>query len=164
MRDKLKLTALELKKILDAVSWRNPEATPVVKGDSSLDYNQYNEGAGSRDETAALYGHYRVENAPASYQQKKASHFHYEPDSDLRDTESVPLTYEGGIEAYLQNEVLPHVPDAWIAEDATKVGYEISFNKYFYVHQPLRDLAEVIAEIRALEQETDGLLEEILAF
>ena len=59
---------------------------------------------------------------------------------------------------------LPHVSDAWIAEDSTKVGYEISFNKYFYVHQPLRDLTEVIAEIRDLEKETEGLLEEILTF
>ena len=132
-----------------------------------MDYNQYSHGTSSqttRDQTAQLYGHYLQEHAPDSYQSKKETHFHYEPDSDLRDTESVPLSYEGGIEAYLQNEVLPHVPDAWIAEDATKVGYEISFNKYFYVHQPLRDLSEVIAEIRDLEKETEGLLEEILTF
>ncbi len=63
-----------------------------------------------------------------------------------------------------KEEVLPHVPDAWISEDSTKVGYEIPFNKYFYVHQPLRQLDEVISEIRPLEQETEGLLEEILNF
>jgi len=161
---KLKVSAPELKKILDAVSWRDSEAVPIVKGNSTFDYNQYSDGTGSRDETAQLYGHYLLEKAPTSYQTKKATHFHYEPDSELRDTESVPLSYDGGIEAYLKNEVLPHVPDAWIAEDATKVGYEISFNKYFYVHQPLRDLSEVIAEIRDLEKETEGLLEEILTF
>jgi type I restriction enzyme M protein len=154
---KLKLTATHLKKILDSISWRNPEAAPILKGMSVFDYNQYgSKGSGYKTtaEHAALYGHYEI----------KAGFHHYETDSELRDTESVPLTYPGGIEAYFLAEVLPHVPDAWIAEDSTKVGYEISFNKYFYVHQPLRQLDEVISEIRTLEQETEGLLEEILNF
>jgi type I restriction enzyme M protein len=95
----------------------------------------------------------------------------YEPDSDLRDTENVPLTWMEGeadartvIQAYFDREVKPHVDDAWIAWDKTAVGYEICFNKYFYVHQPLRDLAEVVKEIRELEAETEGLLDKILDF
>ena len=85
-------------------------------------------------------------------------------DVELRDTENAPLTYPGGIVAYFQKEVLPHVPDAWVDEEKTVIGYEISFNKYFYQHQPLRPLEDVVAEIRQLETETEGLLEQILKF
>lgn len=86
----------------------------------------------------------------------------YEPDSDLRDTEQVPLMEEGGIDAFIEREVLPHAPDAWFDEGATKIGYEISFNRYFYRPQPLRTLDEIRADILALEKETDGLLKEIV--
>ena len=88
----------------------------------------------------------------------------YEPDSELRDTENVPLNYEGGIEAYFHKEVLPHVEDAWIDESKTVIGYEISFKKYFYIHEPLRDLDELVREIRDLEAETEGFLGQILSF
>src|SRR5207248_1728724 len=86
----------------------------------------------------------------------------YEPDGDLRDTEQVPLLEEGGIEAFFCREVRPYVPDAWIDESATKIGYEISFTRYFYKPQPLRTLEEIRADIEALERETEGLLGEIL--
>ncbi len=83
----------------------------------------------------------------------------YEPDSDLRDTEQVPLLEEGGIEAFLRREVLPYASDAWYAPDSVKTGYEISFTRYFYKPQPLRALEEIRADILALEKETEGLLE-----
>ena len=86
----------------------------------------------------------------------------YEPDSDLRDTEQVPLQEEGGIEAFLRREVLPYAPDAWYQPDSVKVGYEISFTRYFYKPKPMRTLEEIRADILALEKETDGLLAEIL--
>jgi type I restriction enzyme M protein len=86
----------------------------------------------------------------------------YEVDTDLRDTEQIPMLEEGGIEAFFEREVLPHVPDAWIDESKTKIGYEISFNRYFYKPEPLRTLAEIRADIEALERETDGLLSRIL--
>jgi type I restriction enzyme M protein len=86
----------------------------------------------------------------------------YEPDSELRDTEQVPLLEEGGIEAFFRREVLPHVPDAWIDESAAKTGYEISFTRYFYKPQPLRSLEEIRADIEALEKETEGLLQQVL--
>ncbi len=86
----------------------------------------------------------------------------YEPDPDLRDTEQVPLLEEGGIEAFLRREVLPHAPDAWYVPDSVKTGYEISFTRYFYKPQPLRTLEEIRADILALEKETEGLLEEIV--
>ena len=82
----------------------------------------------------------------------------YEPDPELRDTEQVPLLEDGGIEAFLRREVLPHAPDAWYVPDSVKTGYEISFTRYFYKPQPLRTLAEIRADILALEKETEGLL------
>ncbi len=86
----------------------------------------------------------------------------YEPDTDLRDTEQILLQEAGGIEAFLQREVLPYAPDAWYQPDSVKVGYEISFTRYFYKPQPLRSLDEIRADILALEEETEGLLGEII--
>jgi len=86
----------------------------------------------------------------------------YEPDADLRDTEQVPLLEDGGIEAFLRREVLPHAPDAWYDPASVKVGYEVSFTRYFYKPQPLRTLDEIRKDILALEKETEGLLSEIL--
>ena len=86
----------------------------------------------------------------------------YEPDTDLRDTEQIPLTEEGGIEAFIKRELLPYAPDAWYKEDSVKTGYEISFTRYFYKPQPMRALEEIRADILALEKETEGLLDEIL--
>jgi len=86
----------------------------------------------------------------------------YEPDTDLRDTEQVPLLEEGGIEAFLRREVLPHAADAWYDPDSIKTGYEISFTRYFYKPQPLRTLEKIRADILALEKETEGLLGEIV--
>ncbi len=86
----------------------------------------------------------------------------YEPDSDLRDTEQVPLLEDGGIEAFLRREVLPHAPDAWYDPASVRTGYEVSFTRYFYKPQPLRTLEEIRADILALEKETEGLLGEII--
>ena len=92
----------------------------------------------------------------------KPSVVEYEPDTDLRDTEQVPLLHEGGIEAFLQQEVLPYAPDAWYNPEAVKIGYEINFNRHFYKPQPMRSLEEIRADILALEQETEGLLAGII--
>ena len=86
----------------------------------------------------------------------------YEPDTDLRDTEQIPLPEEGGIEAFLRREVLPYAADAWFQPGSTKVGYEISFTRYFYKPKPMRTLEEIRADILALEQETEGLLDGLL--
>ena len=86
----------------------------------------------------------------------------YEPDTELRDTEQIPLQEEGGIEAFLKCEVLPYAPDAWYLPGKVKIGYEISFNRYFYKPQPLRTLAEIQADILALERESAGLLDDTL--
>ena len=86
----------------------------------------------------------------------------YEPDTDLRDTEQIPLTEEGGIEAFIKREVLPYSPDAWYLKNSVKIGYEISFTRYFYKPQPMRTLDEIRADILALERESEGLLGEIV--
>ena len=79
----------------------------------------------------------------------------YEPDPDLRDTEQVPLLEEGGIEAFIRREVLPYTPDAWVNNDATKIGYEIPFNRHFYVFQPPRPLSAIDTDLKAC---TDRIL------
>ena len=85
-----------------------------------------------------------------------------ESDADLRDTEIVPFNYDGGIATFMENEVIPYAPDAYIDEKSTKIGYEISFTKYFYKPVELRPMAEIIADLKALEAETDGMMAEIL--
>ncbi|MEW1975705.1 class I SAM-dependent DNA methyltransferase [Microbacterium profundi] len=91
----------------------------------------------------------------------------YERDTELSDTEQIPLTepegeYASGIEAFLRREVLPYASDAWIDESKTKIGYEVSFTRHFYKPAPMRTLDEIRADIRALEAETDDLLSEIV--
>lgn len=85
-----------------------------------------------------------------------------EPDVDLRDTENIPFTYEGGIDAFMQNEVLTYAPDAWVDEKKTQIGYEISFTKYFYKPVELRPMDEILQSLKNLEQEADGLLAGIM--
>ena len=85
-----------------------------------------------------------------------------EANKDLKDSEIIPLTYEGGIKAYFENEILPYTPDAYFDEDSATIGYEISFSKYFYKPKELRSLEEIIKDIETIEQNTDGLLSGIL--
>ena len=87
----------------------------------------------------------------------------YEPDPELRDTEQIPLLHEGGIKAFLEKEVLPYTADAWYLQGQAKIGYEISFTRHFYKPKPMRSLEEIRADILALEQESEGLIEGILA-
>lgn len=86
----------------------------------------------------------------------------YGPDTELRDTEQIPLQEEGGVKAFIRREALPYAPDAWYRRDSEKIGYEINFNRYFYKPAPMRTLEEIRADILALEQETEGLLGNII--
>ena len=83
-------------------------------------------------------------------------------DTDLRDTAIVPFKYEGGIEAFMHNDVLTYAPDAWVDEKKTVIGYEISFTKYFYKPVELREMSEILAELTALEQQADGMMASIM--
>jgi type I restriction enzyme M protein len=143
-----KPSASDKKIIYKAVSWRDETAPPVIAKRTKLKVNDFFE--------PGYDGAYLEQDGKDRYM------LEYEVDSDLRDTEQVPLTEPGGIEAFFKREVLPHAPDAWIAMDATKIGYEISFARYFYRPAPLRTLDQIRADILALEQQTEGLLHKIV--
>ena len=137
-------TAKEIKALKDEAE-RSETASPVIK-------KTHKRGI----EADPLRGLFQVtlDGRPAVVE--------YEPDTDLRDTEQIPLPEEDGIEAFLRREVLPYAPDAWCAPDNVKIGYEVSFTRHFYKPQPLRPLEEIRADILALEEETEGLLMEIV--
>ena len=142
----IKLSAADRKQIIKAVSWRVETAPPVIA-------KLHKPGKANADPLRGLFEAV-VGGKPAIVE--------YEPDSELRDTEQVPLLEEGGIEAFIRREVLPYTPDAWIKEGATKIGYEVSFTRHFYKPQPLRTLEEISADILAIEQEAEGLLDDLL--
>ncbi len=142
----LKLGVSDLKLLLRTVSWRVEIAPPVVA-------KVYKPGKMAAD---PLHGWYEQSVG------NKRSVVQYETDSELRDTEQVPLLEPGGIEAFFRREFLPHVPDAWIDPAATKIGYEISFTRYFYQPKPLRTLEEIRADILAVQKEAEGLLDELV--
>ena len=85
-----------------------------------------------------------------------------EADVEFRDTENVPFTYEGGIDAFMKKEVLTYAPDAYIDEKKTAIGYEISFTKYFYKPVELRKMSDILTTLKELEKEADGVLTEIM--
>lgn len=85
-----------------------------------------------------------------------------EADTNLRDTELIPFTYEGGIEQFMKNEVYSYAPDAWIDEKKTTIGYEISFTKYFYKAPEIKSMKEIVDSLHALEAEADGMLSDIV--
>ena len=85
-----------------------------------------------------------------------------DPDPELRDTENILFTYEGGIDAFMKAEVLTYAPDAWVDEKKTQIGYEVSFTKYFYKPAQLRSMSDILESLSALEKEADGLLAEIM--
>jgi type I restriction enzyme M protein len=141
-----KLSSSDLKVLLRAVSWRVESAPPVIA-------KIHKPG---KKEVDPLHGLFEatIENKDCVVE--------YEPDSELRDFEQVPILEPGGTEAFIRREVLPYTPDAWIEESATKIGYEISFTRHFYKPQSLRTLEEIRADIIALGRETEGLLDDML--
>jgi type I restriction enzyme M protein len=151
---KIKLTATEKNAILNAVSWYAEDAEKVI---ARLDRFT----AAELEALAERYGCHIDELGDFGlYAQPDGRYLTYESSTDLRDSEAVPL--KDSIHRYFQAEVKPHVPEAWINLDTVKIGYEISFNKYFYRHKPLRSLDDVTRDILALEQKADGLIADIL--
>ena len=142
-----KITAKRLTLLKNVLAYRDDTAEPVVKAVHRDDATEPN----------PLTGRYPtiVEGNTGTVE--------YEPDPELRDTEQIPLLEDGGIEAFLQREVLPYAEDAWYTPSSVKTGYEINFNRYFYKPQPMRPLDEIVADIVALENESEGLLAEIIS-
>ena len=152
---KVKLSASEKNSILNAVSWYDAAAEKVIKGTVKLTGDKLEQllaHLNCTETDLANHGYFATD--------KKGEYLEYETESDLRDTENVPL--KENIYSYFLREVKPHVAEAWINLNATKIGYEISFNKYFYRHKPLRDMEEVSSDILKLEALSDGLIREIL--
>ncbi|MHC5308014.1 type I restriction-modification system subunit M [Bartonella sp. LJL80] len=144
----VKLSAPEKKAIYKAVSWRDDTAPPVIAKRTKLKpSDSFEQGCDGR--YLETFG-------------KERFIIEYESDTDLRDTEQVPLKEQGGIDAFFVREVQPHAPDAWIATDKTQIGYEISFARYFYKPTPLRSLEDIRADILKLEEQSDGLLHKIV--
>ena len=152
---KITLSASEKNMILNAVSWYDETAQKVIKKISKISGDKLDklcENLGCKENELKDFGYY-----PTG---KKDEFTEYESDTDLRDSENIPL--KDDIYKYFLKEVKPHVQEAWINLDSTKIGYEISFNKYFYTHKPLRSLEEVGKDIVELENASDGLIKEIL--
>lgn len=151
----IKLSATEKNAIFNAVSWYDAAAEKVVKGIVKLSGSKLQQllaHLNCKEEQLSDFGYF-----PAD---RKGEYIQYETESDLRDSENVSL--KENIYDYFLREVKPHVAESWINIDATKIGYEISFNKYFYRHRPLRSIDEVTADILKLEKQSDGLIREIL--
>lgn len=151
---KIRLSVTERNAILNAVSWYAEDAEKVIDKHFRL----------SRPEQEALAVRLGCQIGEFAdfglYAQPDGSFLSYETSTELRDSESVPL--KDSIHRYFKVEVQPHVREAWINLDSVKIGYEISFNKYFYRHKPLRSLDEVTQDILALEASADGLIADIL--
>lgn len=141
--------------ILNGVSWYDSEAEKVIKKKEKLSGEKLSNllaHLNCREQDLADFGYF-----PSG---KAGEYLVYETESDLRDYENVPLKEQ--IHQYFLEEVKPHVEEAWIDLDKTKIGYEISFNKYFYRHTPLRSLDKVAKEILELEEKNEGLIMDIL--
>ena len=151
----LSLSASEKNSILNAVSWYDESAEKVIKKVIKLNAEKIDDllnYLGCQEKDLADFGYYATA--------KSGEYVTYESNADIRDSESIPLKQH--IHAYFLDEVKPHVDEAWINLDSVKIGYEISFNKYFYQHKPLRSLDEVAKDILVLEQQADGLIAQIL--
>ena len=142
----IKLTARRKKLLQTALAFRDEAAAPVIK-------KTHRPGKAEPEPSRGLI------EAEVNGRQCVVE---YEPDSELRDTEQVPLLAEGGVEGFLRREVLPYAPDAWHDPKSVKIGYEISFTRHFYKPQPLRSRAEIRAEIMALERENEAALAAIV--
>jgi len=151
----IKLSPPDKKAILNAVSWYDEGAARVIRKKERLSGDKLSallEHLGCGEADLPDFGYYPTE--------KKGEYLTYESCPDLRDFESVPLRDD--IHRCFLAEVKPHVTEAWINLDSVKIGCEISFNKYFYRHKPLRTMEEVAADIVALEQQSEGLIADIL--
>jgi len=142
----IRISATDKKNILNTISWQDENAPCVIK-------KSYKTG---KVKTDPLHGLFEVEL------EGEKQIVEYESDSDLRDTEHIPLLEEGGIDEYFKREVIPYVSDAWMDESKTKIGYEISFTRYFYKPVELRSLKEIRSDIITMEKESEGLLNQIL--
>jgi len=181
VKSEIKLTPAYKKKLLDSSNWQTQldwlkDAEKLAEHFGDKQFDNYNEFVPLLEKAVKLLklktdaiGIKAILNA-ISWKNEEAEKVikkverdgsvAYEPDTDLRDTENVPLDQD--IHEYFEREVLQHIPDAWIDESKTVKGFEISFTRYFYNYIPPRSIEEITAEILELEKETEGILKEIV--
>ena len=156
-KNAIKLSASEKNAIYAVVARYDETAQKVLKKKVKLTADKLEQlltHLDCKEEQLADFGYFASDKAN--------EYLVYETESNLRDFENIPL--KDTVHDYFLSEVKPHVDEAWIDLDKTKIGYEISFNKYFYQHKPLRSLEEVSADILELEKKNEGLIAEILNF
>jgi type I restriction enzyme M protein len=161
--EKIKLNTTQINAILNAVSWYDENAAKVIKKVHKIDEDKKDKLLNHlkcEEEQLINYGYYPTDKKDGITSQERGQYIEYEAHTDLRDSENIPL--KDDIYDYFLKEVKPHVKEAWINLDSVKIGYEISFNKYFYTHKPLRTLDEVSHDILDLEEQSEGLIKEIL--
>ena len=136
-----KQVVAELKLFRDVFAETNPDAKPVIESSRKP----------KRDSLGRLYGWFPLPDGKTEVK--------YEADTSLRDAENIPLKENES--EYFVREVEPFVPDAWIDADKTKIGYEINFNRHFYVFKPPRPLSVIDAELKEAEDEIRRLLDAV---
>jgi type I restriction enzyme M protein len=145
----IKLTAKRLDLVRSGLTAQDDAAAPLIRKESK----PKKDADPARE---ALYGRYVMDK------DGRAIAVEYEPDPAFKDSEQIPLLEDGGVDAFFRREVLPHLRDAWIDESATRIGYEISFARYFYKPEQPRTLEEIKADLYKLEDESEGLLARIV--
>ncbi|HDY7830303.1 TPA: SAM-dependent DNA methyltransferase [Vibrio vulnificus] len=156
----VKLSDTDKKTILNAISWYDESAAKVVKKVVKLSDEKLQELLERYECDEADLPNFGFYPLVSNSNNKKYEFITYEANTDLRDYEFIPL--KESIYQYFLDEVKPHIDESWINLETVKIGYEISFNKHFYRHKPLRDPDEVAAEIISLEQKAEGLIAQIL--
>jgi len=154
-QEKVKLSSGEKNQILNAISWYDESAIKVVKKVHKINREKLDTllvHLGCIEDELENFGYFKTD--------KVNEYIEYEAHTDIRDSENIPLNDD--IQSYYLKEVKPHIAEAWINLDSVKIGYEISFNKYFYKHKPLRSIDDVTKDIVSLEEQSDGLIKEIL--
>ncbi len=154
-KEEIKISDAEKNAIFSAITWYSEDAEKVVKAKQKIAGDKLSKlllHLNCKTKQLSDYGYF-----PSG---KKDEYIIYETESNLRDSENIPL--KQNVYNYFLQEVKPHVPEAWIDLNKTKIGYEISFNKYFYQHKPLRDIQTVTNEIIELEKLNEGLINEII--
>ncbi len=138
----IKIGAAELKMIWKTTSWRDESAPRVVA-------KRHKQGKVEADSLAGLFQE-AFDGSTCVVE--------YEADPELRDSEQVPLLEKGGVRAFVEREVLPYAPDAWVKEPDAKIGYEVSFNRYFYRPVSLRSLDQIRSDIALLNEQKQSIV------
>lgn len=146
---------------------KNAELSPDIRKEIVRIFMDMDESEISHVYRNEEFGHWRITVVHPLYDENgavvKDKKGRVQIDKAKTETEIVPFTYPGGIEAYMETEVLPYTPDAWVDEKKTQVGYELTFTKYFFEPRPIRDIDSIVADINDVIGQMSGVLSEVLS-